>query len=331
MVLGHAQAIQGDEGLALGKTRDGLRHHGEGINGHARNAQARGPAAHQAGDFPQHAGKGHVLAAQDIEFTDPAALERGQMTGGHIVHMHQIEGGIHITRHPPARRLHDDPPSGRRLDVARADGGGGIDNHRRQSSLGRHGLDQPLGCDLTLLIGADRAGFVQRAALVGGRPIGARRQRRHAAGVYDPFDPMTQRRFHHDSRSVQIVLYDLIVIGRPEPVIGGHMEQHTRFRHRTIDGRRIPKITLGQLDIQAGNIVARAAGAHQGTDPAARPDQRADDGGPHEAGSPGDQNSLCHAHPIIVPGLVVRLSRFPPSDRVMHRFQPSEDIGAGRR
>ena len=61
-------------------------------------------------------------------------------------------------------------------------------------SLGDHPLDQPLGGDLALLVGADRLGLGQRRGLVddGGGVGGA--QGGDAGGVDDPLDAGGQRR-----------------------------------------------------------------------------------------------------------------------------------------
>ena len=62
-----------------------------------------------AGDLGQHVGQPHILAAQDIQFPDPAALEGGEMPGGDVVDMDQVEGGVDIARHAARRGFDDDP------------------------------------------------------------------------------------------------------------------------------------------------------------------------------------------------------------------------------
>ena len=60
----------------------------------------------------------------------------------------------------------------RRAPVARTDRRRRIDDDRREAVLD-HGLDQPLGGDLALLIGADRLALGERPRLVGRLAVGA--------------------------------------------------------------------------------------------------------------------------------------------------------------
>ena len=57
-------------------------------------------AAEGGGDPRQQVAQRHVLAAEDMPLPDRAAGQRGDAAGGHIVHMHQVQPGIDIGRHP---------------------------------------------------------------------------------------------------------------------------------------------------------------------------------------------------------------------------------------
>ena len=75
------------------------------------------------------------------------------MAFGNVIDVDEIETGIEKSGNTPARRLDDDAPGRRRLDVAGSDRCRGVDDHRRQRFVGDHRLDQPFGCDLAALVG----------------------------------------------------------------------------------------------------------------------------------------------------------------------------------
>ena len=96
----------------------------------ARCAAARRPAS--LVDQRQQLAQRQVLAAQDVALADPPALQRQHMALRHVVDVHDVQPGIDIGRHPPGGGVADHPAGRRRLDVARADRGGRVDDHRRQ-------------------------------------------------------------------------------------------------------------------------------------------------------------------------------------------------------
>ena len=63
----------------------------------------------------------------------------------HIIHMREIKAGIHEGGYFPGSGLNDHPTGGGRLDIARADGGSGIDDHRWKGVFGDEAIDLFLG------------------------------------------------------------------------------------------------------------------------------------------------------------------------------------------
>ncbi len=117
--------------------------------------------------------------------------------------MNEIEAGIDEGRHAAGGRLDDHAAGRRRTPVTRADRRRRIDDDRRQAVLD-HGLDQPLGGDLALLIGADRLALGERPGLVGRLAVVARLERGDARRVDDALGAGRSRGLHHDSGSVDI-------------------------------------------------------------------------------------------------------------------------------
>ena len=130
---------------------------------------------------------------------------------------------------------------------------------------------------------------------------------------------MAQGRFHHIARPVQIVADDLGGIQGPEAVVGRHMEQQFRSGHGAIDGRRIAQVALAQLDLEAGEVLARAAGADQRANSPTGSDKSADHGRAHETGGARHQDAFGRAHPIFVPGFAVEISLIMPQEVPVYR------------
>ena len=123
-------------------------------------------------------------------------------------------------------------------------------------------------------------------------------QGRHAAGIDDALQPMAQRRLHYDLGSGPVVAQDLFRIARPEPVIGGDMKEMARPGHGPVEGGRIAEIALDDLEIEAGEIGARALRAHQGANPVARRDQRARHRRADEAACASNEGQILGWHGI---------------------------------
>ena len=178
-----------------------------------------------------------VLAAEDVALADPPALERGEMAGGDVVDMDEVEPGVDEGGHAPRRRLDDDAAGRRRPHVARADRRRRIDDHGRQPVAPDHRLDQALRRDLAALVGADRLAFGERTSSVAERAVGEL-QGRDAAGVDDALDAGAQRLLHDEARSLDIVADDLVGVSRPQPIVGGGVkEKRTPFSAAASEAR----------------------------------------------------------------------------------------------
>ena len=132
-----------------------LHYNGEEVEGRAGQVHGGRLAAYDLGDVSQHLAQADVRAAEDITLADLAPSHRQKMPRRHVVHVHEVQTRIDEGGDFACGRLDDDAASGRRLDVARADGRGGIDDHSGQSLVPHHVLDQSLGNHLAALIGAD--------------------------------------------------------------------------------------------------------------------------------------------------------------------------------
>ena len=181
--------------------------------------------------------------------------------------MDEIEAGVDIGRHPAARRLDEHAPGRRRPHVARTDRRRGIDDHRRQAAFD-HRLDEPLGGDLAALIGADALRFVEADALVGRRAL-AQRQGGDAARVDDALDAGGVRRLHRVACPLDIGGDDLLRVSRPEPIIGGDMEEIAHALHRRGHRRGIAHVADGDLDA-ARQVRARARSGARARAPSRR-------------------------------------------------------------
>ena len=117
--------------------------------------------------------------------------------------MDEIEAGIDEGRDAAGGRLDDQAPGWRGPSVTRTDRRRWIDDDRRQAVID-HGLDQPLGGDLALLIGPDRLAFGERPGLVGRLAVVARLERGDARSVDDALDAGSCRGLHHNTSAFDI-------------------------------------------------------------------------------------------------------------------------------
>jgi len=205
--------------------------------------------------------------------------------------MNEVQAGFDEGRHPTGGRFDDDAAGRRRPHVARADRGGGIDDHRGQALLGDHALDQPLGNDLAPLVGADRLCGAGGAGLVGGAG-GIGLQRRHAAGIDDPFDIRGQRGLHHRPRAGEVVADDLLGVTCPDPVIGGDVEQVPHAFHRRGHGGGIARIALDEHAGETLQVRTRARGTDQAADLPSLCGQNTRHRGTNETRYAGDEHHI---------------------------------------
>ena len=115
-----------------------------------RQAEARRSTAGQVSDPAKQCGQRHVRAAENIALADLASRQRRKVAICHVVDMHEIEAGIDEGRHAARRRFDNHAPCWCWTQVARADGGRGIDDDRRKTAVD-HALNESLGGYLTHL------------------------------------------------------------------------------------------------------------------------------------------------------------------------------------
>ena len=264
-VARHAQPIDGGERRAAGDARQHFGAVRERIERRARgrrSGRARRPT--MRGDVEQHLTQRDVLAAEDVALADPAALQRREMARRDIVDVDEVQAGFDEGRHPAGGRFDDDAAGRRRLHVARPDRRRRIDDHGGQSVARDHVGDEILGDDLAALVGADRFGVRQVPGLVG-EAASAQIEGRDRAGVDDPLDARAQRFLHDDAGALDIGAHDLVGGGRPEPVIGGGMNEIAHALERRRDRGAIEQIADHDL-VARIDVGSRAGRADQNAD-----------------------------------------------------------------
>jgi hypothetical protein len=280
-VLRHTNAVERRERLRAPEACEHLGGSGHRISECTRESQAWSRPAHQSCNVGQHVGEQNVLPPENVPLANSSALQGGSVSARYVVDVDVIQSGIDESGNSAARGLDNDSARRGRPNVPWTDRCRGVDDHGRQSLTGNHAVDQPLGCNFALLVGADTLAFAEGSALVGRRAVGTQRKGCHAAGVNYALDAGTQCFFHDRACSVHVGEHDLIGIARPQPIIGGDMEDITHAGHGPADGDRVAQVPLAELDPQCGKVIAAAA----------RPDQGANREVPALEG-PGD----CRAH-----------------------------------
>ncbi len=236
------------------------------------------------------------LDMRNASMVDLAAVERGQVPLRDVVDMDEVEAGVDEGGHAAARRLDDDASGRRRFDVARADRRRRIDDHGREALLGDHPLDQTLGRDLAALIGADRLELFEGHGLVDRCPVTLHRQGGDAAGIDDALDAGAQRLLHHDPGAGHVVDDDLVAVARPQPVVGGDVEQIAHARHRGPDGFGVAQIALHIVEVEARQVAARAGRPHQRAHRETALHQLGRHGRADEAAGAGDKHLVAASH-----------------------------------
>jgi len=286
----HLQTIAGDERVSPGQPRHGFTAPGQREHQGERQLQARRAAADIPCDLGQHLAEQHVLPAENVSLPDPSALERGEMARRDIVDMGKVEPGIHEPRHSARCSLHDHPAGRCRLDVTRPDRGRRIDDHGRKTA----GLDQishhALRQYLAALVGADRLLDAERAGLVGGRAVAAKRQRGHAAGINHALDAGPKRLLHDDAGAFHVDAQQVVGNGRPQSVIGGRVDEVADARERGGDRAAIPHVAFHHLTTGVDEIGAHTGASHQRPHRITGAPERLHDGGSDEPACACDQD-----------------------------------------
>jgi hypothetical protein len=274
VVARHAQRIDGQERFAARERAELFVDPGHREQRPARQGHARRTAAHQAGDLAQHFGQRHVLSAQHIAAPVHALFQRGEVPGGDILDMDEVEPAVDIGGHAPVGRLDDDPARGGGAQVARADRGRGIDDHGGEPARG-HGLfDQAFGDNLGALVGPHHGLFGGRVVFVRRAPV-EREERGDRTGVDQPLDPAGERRLDHVVGGEAVVAHDFFGIGRPEAIVRRDVEGEAHAFHRAAHARAIAQVALDDVEAQPGQIFARGGAAHEDAAPRAPGEQRA--------------------------------------------------------
>src|SRR6266849_4855099 len=86
----HAQAIKRQQGFASGYRRDYLRRDRQRIQRRARQPEPGRPPSDDERDSAEHVRQQHVLAAEYVTLAYLAAHERGDMSGGDVIDMHEV-------------------------------------------------------------------------------------------------------------------------------------------------------------------------------------------------------------------------------------------------
>jgi hypothetical protein len=180
--------------------------------------------------------------------------------------MDQVKACINITGHSSRCRFDDDSPRRCRANIARADRRRRIYDDRRQIFVLDHSRNGALGNHLAVFVSADGLGLRERRGLVAGLPVRSGRKRGDAAGVDDALDAGALCRDHDQSGAFDIGPHDVFGIARPEPVIGGDMEEKTHVPHGPPNRAWIEQVALDDLEPQTGEVDARAGRAKQYAD-----------------------------------------------------------------
>ena len=114
-------------------------------------------------------------------------------------------------------------------------------------------------------------------------------ERRDAARVDDALDARFERLLHDEPRSLDIVAADLVRVFRPEPVIGGGVEEEPDALERARERGAVGEIALAQR-VAGIEIRARARGAREHADVVAALAQRGGDRRADKAARAGDQH-----------------------------------------
>ncbi|MNT25945.1 hypothetical protein D3C72_1614910 [compost metagenome] len=207
--------------------------------------------------------------------------------------MRQVQSRIDKGGDLARGRLDDDAPGRRRPHVARADRSGRVDDDRRQAALGHQFFDHALGQHLAALVGADGLVRAQRRGLVHRRPRAGHAQRRHAAGIDHPLDAGLLRGLHHGQGAVDVSAHDLLGVRRPQPVVGGHMEQVAHALQRGSHRAGVAHVAFRHAHRQPGQVGARALRAHQHAHPEAACQRPARHRRAQKA------RGACHQHVIV--------------------------------
>ncbi len=154
------------------------------------------------------------------------------MALGDVVDVDDVQAGVDIGRHTPRRGVADHLAGRGRLDVARADRGGGIDHHHRDPVAPRKVQHGFLGEVLGPLVDADEIGLVGRGGFIGRRAVADLAEGGDRTAVDDAFGAGLRGGAHHRDRAVDVGSQHRVRVGNPEAVVGGDMADDSGSRRR---------------------------------------------------------------------------------------------------
>ena len=178
-----------------------------------------------------------------------------------IVHMHDVQPGIDESRHPAGGGIQDHASGWGWLDVARAHGSGGVDDHDILSLPGevQHRLFRAV---FRPFVDADQPGFLHRCGFVRRRAIRVQAESGDRAAINATFDPGGCRGAQHGHRAVQIGPQHRLRIRHPDAVIGGDMRQIATARNGAGERCGVGQVADDDFDVQTGQIPPVAGGAN---------------------------------------------------------------------
>ena len=189
----HAHAFQRNLRPAAQHERNGRvnkgRRHRQGVGqAEARRAPPRDGREHVE-DFLQR----QIAPAQDVALADATSLGGQQVAGCGIFNRHQVQARIHVGRHPAAEEIQNNPASGRRFPITRADWCSRVDDDYRQA-CGHRAERLHLGEELRALVVANHFLQTRDGIFVRGLAAARHSDRRHRTGVNESLDSGAIRR-----------------------------------------------------------------------------------------------------------------------------------------
>src|SRR5579862_522693 len=136
---------------------------------------------------------------------------------------------------------------------------------------------------------ADHFAEFRLSRFVGQRAVTRNRDRRHSAGVNDPFDSNTLRRGKQLARAFYIAFVDFFGMSGPQPVISGYMKNATDAAHGAFDRSRVAQIALGSFHRQVGKNVRIASFSTEDTDCMSLVNEQPGDVASHEPCGSGNE------------------------------------------
>src|SRR6185436_6355990 len=167
----HPHAVERDARLALRQRRQRFGRDCERIDRPMRQANRTRSPADMLRDDAEDPLQREVVSAQDVALAGHAELRGREMTGRHVVDVHEIQARVDERGHAPRRGVEQDAARRRRLDVARADRRRRIDRDDGKLDFRTALADGLLGQELRALVVPDHVFDRHGRVLVGRRSV----------------------------------------------------------------------------------------------------------------------------------------------------------------